>query len=125
MFLGFRFGQLSPNFHGSEIEYARIRFASFGGILPEEYEPEPHHTLVENLGVDSYGNLWIQRGTEERPVFDIVNCEGEQIGTSEFPRPGMFWEFSITPYGSLAWDLDPESGVQKLYILELPDLSEQ
>lgn len=64
----------------------------------------------------------IQRGTEERPVFDIVNPEGENAGNSEFTRAGRFWEFRITPYVSLAWNLDPESGVQKVYMLDLPGL---
>lgn len=105
-----------------ETDYARIRFASMGGTLPEGFEPEPYHNLVENIGVDSQGNLWVQRGTEERPVFDIVSPEGEHAGTAEFPRAGRFWEFRITPYGSLAWNLDPESGVQKVYILDLPKL---
>ncbi len=105
-----------------ETDYARIRLASMGGTLPEGFEPEPYHNLVESIGVDSLGNLWVQRGTEERPVFDIVSPEGEHIGTSEFPMAGRFWEIRITPHGSLAWNLDPESGVQKVYILDLPGL---
>lgn len=105
----------------AEIEYARIRIAAFGGVLPEGFEPDPYHTLVEGIGIDSNGNLWIQRGTERHPVFDVVNSEGEHIGTAEYPRSGYLWRFSITPYGSLAWNLDPESGVQRVYILDMQE----
>jgi len=104
-----------------ETEYARIQLASLGlNTLPENYEPEPYHTLILGLGVDNLGNLWIQRGTEERPVFDIIDSAGDHIGTAEFPGMGRHWQFSISPNGSLAWNLDPESGIQKVYILDLP-----
>ena len=104
-----------------ETEYARIQFSSLGmNTLPEGYEPDPFHTLIAGLGVDSRGNLWIQRGTEERPVFDIIDNDGVHIGTAEFPRPGKYWQFSISPNGSLAWNLDPLSGVQRVYMIDLP-----
>lgn len=104
-----------------ETECARRKLASMGlNILPEGFEPDPFHTLVVGLGVDSRGNLWIQRGTEERPVFDIIDNDGIHVGTAEFPRTGKFWQFSITPNGSLAWNLDPVSGFQRVYMIDLP-----
>lgn len=104
-----------------EIDYTEMQFAMYGmNALPDGYEPDPFHTLVENLGVDSDGNLWIQRGTEAQPVFDIFDTTGDHIGTAEFPGTGKQWQFSITPYGSLAWNSDPLSGVQKVYMIELP-----
>ncbi len=105
-----------------ETEYAGIRLASLGGSLPEGFAPDPYNNLVKGIGLDSHGNLWIQRGTEAGPVFDVVNSQGEQIATAEFPRVGKFWKFSITPHGSLAWNQDPVSGVQRLYILQLPEI---
>lgn len=109
-----------------EIEYARIQFAALGmGSLPDNFEPDPLHALIVGLGVDTRGNLWIQRGTEEKPVFDIIDNDGVHIGTAEFPRNGYHWKFSITPYGSLAWNLDPESGIQRVYTLELPVVEQQ
>ena len=104
-----------------EMEYARIQFAALGmSSLPENYEPDPFHALIVGLGVDNCGYLWIQRGTEEKPVFDIIDNDGVHIGTAEFPRNGQHWKFSISPNGSLAWNLDPESGIQRVYTLELP-----
>ena len=109
-----------------ETEYARIQFSSLGlNTLPEGFEPDPFHTLIVGLGVDSRGNLWIQRGTEERPVFDIIDNDGVHIGTAEFPRAGRYWQFSISPNGSLAWNLDPLSGVQRVYMIDLPAVDQE
>lgn len=109
-----------------ETEYARIQFSSLGlNTLPEGFEPDPFHTLIVGLGVDSRGNLWIQRGTEERPVFDIIDNNGDHIGTAEFPRAGKHWQFSITPNGSLAWDLDPILGFQRVYMIDLPVVDQE
>lgn len=109
-----------------EREYERIQFAALGmSTLPENYEPDPFHTLIVGLGVDNSGNLWVQRGTEEKPVFDLISNDGVHVGTAEFPRKGHHWKFSITPYGSLAWNLDPISGFQKVYILDLPKIDQE
>ena len=109
-----------------ETDYTRIQFSSLGlNTLPEGFEPDPFHTLIVDLGVDSRGNLWIQRGTEERPVFDIIDNDGDHIGTAEFPSTGRHWKFSITPNGSLAWNLDPISGFQRVYMIDLPVVNQE
>ena len=83
---------------------------------------EPCYNFIEYTGIDSMGNLWVQRGTESIPVFDVFNTSGEHTATVEFPCEGRFWKFSITPYGSLAWDTDPQSGIQRLYSICLPSV---
>lgn len=104
-----------------ETEYTRMQFAALGmNALPDGFEPDPFHVMVENIGVDGDGNLWMQRGTEGKPVFDIFDTAGDHVGTAEFPGTGKQWQFSISPYGSLAWNNDPLSGVQKVYMIELP-----
>ena len=113
----------TPDELDEENEYTRMRFASMGmNTIPGGYEPDPNHVLVVGLGTDRNGNLWIQRGTEEIPVFDIFDSTGTHIATAEFPRASRHWRFSITPYGSIAWNLDPESGYQIVYLLELPEI---
>ncbi len=113
----------TPDELDEENEYTRMRFASMGmNTLPEGSEPDPNHIFVVGLGTDGYGNLWIQRGTEEIPVFDIFDSTGTHIATAEFPMNGRHWRFSITPYGNLAWNLDPESGYQTVHLLELPEI---
>lgn len=107
-----------------ETEYTRMQFAALGlNALPGGFAPEPFHILVENIGIDSAGNLWVQRGTEAQPVFDVFDTTGDHIGTAEFPETGKQWQFSISPYGSLAWNNDPLSGVQKVYMIELPAIN--
>ncbi|MEA3266764.1 MAG: hypothetical protein U9P42_07465, partial [Candidatus Fermentibacteria bacterium] len=104
-----------------ETEYTRMQFAALGAnALPEGHAPDPFHVMVENIGVDSDGNLWVQRGTEPYPVFDVFDTDGVHIASAEFPRVGKQWQFSISPYGGLAWNNDPLSGVQKVYMIELP-----
>jgi hypothetical protein len=90
------------------------------GFADPGYSLNPCHDLVEGLGVDRDGNLWVQRGTEDPAVFDVFNTDGAHIGTAEFPMTGRFWEFSITGFGALAWNRDPEDGFQKVYMLDLP-----
>lgn len=107
-----------------ETEYTRMQFAALGmNALPEGYEVDPFNILVENIGVDSEGNLWVQRGTEANPVFDVFDEAGVHVATAEFPYAGRFWQFSITPCGTLAWNNDPLSGIQKLYMIDLPAIS--
>lgn len=104
-----------------DTEFARMQFAALGmNSLPEGYEVDPFNILVENIGTDGDGNLWVQRGTEQSPVFDVFDTAGIHIATAEFPVVGKQWQFSITPNGSLAWNNDPLSGVQKLYMIDLP-----
>jgi len=90
------------------------------GEFPSEIEIEGYHSMVAGIGVDEAGLLWVQRGTESKPVFDVFNSQGDHVATAEFPIQGRFWRFSITPFGALAWNNDPLDGVQKVYIMELP-----
>ncbi len=108
----------------AETEFTRIQFAALGqNGLPDGFEPDPYHTYIENIGIDADGFLWVQRGTEPNPVFDVFDREGNQIAVVEFPRVGKEWQFSITPYGALAWDNDPQSGIQRVYTIDLPELN--
>lgn len=107
-----------------ENEYIRNQLSFMGvNALPPGLAPDPYHQFVTGIGIDSAGNLWVLRGTEVFPVFDIFDTAGNHVATAEFPIKGKFWQFSINPYGSTAWNLDPESGFQKVYMLELPSVN--
>lgn len=93
------------------------------GFAAPGYQLDPFHNIVDGIGVDPSGNLWVQRGTEDHPVFDVFDESGEHAATAEFDRPGRFWHFRITPFGALAWNSDPPDGVQKVYTLELPGVN--
>ena len=105
-----------------EIQDEEQYFASMLGLgeFPSEIEIQGYHNMVAGIGVDDAGLLWVQRGTESKPVFDVFNSQGDHVATAEFPIQGRFWRFSITPFGALAWNNDPLDGVQKVYIMELP-----
>ncbi len=74
------------------------------GELPE-YIPQ-----VECLGVDSTGNIWAQRGTTEKLVWDVFSPNGEiirQVTLSAFPDTAMI-HIGINEHGIVAWDISPE-----------------
>ncbi len=107
-----------------ETEYARRKLAALGqNSLPSTYEHDQYYSIVQDIGVDSNGCLWVQRGTEVNPVFDVFDFDGNHVATAEFPHAGRYWQFSITPNGCIAWNNDPLSGVQKVYMIELPVLN--
>ena len=102
-----------------EKAYMESWVSRMGGI-PIEWEPEPCRWMITGLGVDSRDRLWVQRGTEPAQVFDIFDMNGEHLLSAQFPREGSSWKFHIDHHGVLAWEEDPASGVQKIYMLELP-----
>ncbi len=78
-----------------------------------EYAPQ-----VENLGIDSLGNLWAQRGTSESLLWDVFSPDGniiKQVILNEFPDSAMI-HVEINEHGIVAWDLYPED-YPRLYSL--------
>ncbi len=88
--------------------------------IPIEWNAEPFRWMVAGLGVDGQERLWVQRGTELKPVFDVFDMTGEHLFSARFPMEGLSWKFHIESRGMLAWEEDPESGVQKVYMIEEP-----
>lgn len=101
-----------------ESDYMNRFFQSMGGGMPFNFEPEPYRNMVVGLGVDAEGNIWVQRGTTDTPFFDIFHRDGNHLRHAVFPEEGWSWTFNISPYGILAWEADPASGFQQLYLLE-------
>lgn len=88
-----------------------------------DWEPDPLRPMVEEMGVDGDGNLWVKRGTEVHPVFDVFDREGVHVATAELDRPGTAsWTFRFGRDSALAWPVDPEDGEQGIYLLDLPEL---
>ncbi len=99
------------------------RAESMGSTGPFNYQPDENRWMVHSMGIDSEERLWVRRGTEETPTFDVFDIEGNYLFKVELdgvggPR-GLFWEIKVDEFGILAYSLDPEDGYQKLYILEL------
>jgi len=83
-----------------------------------EFVPEPYRDMIVKVGIGPDSNIWVQRGTQEQPFFDIFDMEGNLIGHKVFQETGWTWQFSLSPDGILAWEDDPEEGFQQLFIVQ-------
>ncbi len=88
-----------------------------------EWEPDPFRTFIKALGVDGWGHLWVVRGTELEPVFDVYDMSGTHLFTARLPVESGSWKFHIDSYGIIGWEEDPPDGFQKLYIIDFPVIS--
>lgn len=89
-----------------------------GRELPFPYQPNPYRDLIISADIGPDGNLWVRRGTHLEPFFDIYDLEGNLLRHAVFPAEGWSWQTETTASGILAWELDPEEGYQKLYLLD-------
>ncbi|MCK5035685.1 MAG: hypothetical protein KAS73_07330, partial [Candidatus Sabulitectum sp.] len=62
-------------------------------------------------GVDSLNRIWVQRGFEQDPTFDLYDVSGELLMTAVLPYRDdtAHWKFNISRRGILAVPEDPES----------------
>ncbi len=84
------------------------------------WEPLLNRPMIRCMGVDSLDNLWIQRGTELSPTFDIFDNRGLFLYTACLPdrEDAYNWKFDISPGGIMAVPEDPEF-YPLLYIIDL------
>lgn len=101
-----------------EKTYMEGYLSQMGAQGMSEFTPEPYHDMVYSVNIGPDGNIWIQRGTLEQPFFDIFDLEGTLIGHKVLPEAGWTWNFSMSEFGILAWEDDPELGYQQLFIIE-------
>lgn len=103
-----------------EIAFMEAEMEVMGVEGLDEWVPDPFRQMITGLGTDSIGRLWVQRGTGERPVFDIYESHSfEEPGTEAvLPDSGYSWTFRISQDGIIAWETDPPDGMYVFYILE-------
>ena len=92
------------------------------GVLIE-YNPNPYRYMTSDIGYDSQNRIWVRRGTELVPVFDVYDMEGELLFTAEVEGAGedaLYWDFRIDEHGMLAYSTDPEF-FQKIWIMDIPE----
>ncbi len=92
------------------------------GVLIE-YNPNPYRFLTGDIGYDSQGRIWVRRGTEDVPVFDVYDSAGELLFAAEVegaPADARYWDFVISEHGMIAYSLNPEY-FHKIWIMELPE----
>ncbi len=77
--------------------------------------------IIESIGVDGQGRIWVEMGDLEQPTFRIYDYSGELVAVAEvdadFGRIGTP-TFSISPWGMLAYDRDPLDW-PKIYLLDI------
>ena len=106
-----------------ELEYEAFYANSYlerisSGPVPFEFEPLACKILIDELRIGPDGNLWARLGTHNEPFFDVFDLDGNLLKQAILPAEGLSWETEVTPNGILAWEEDPVSGYQVLYLLE-------
>ncbi len=108
-------------------EFVRQRLSSLEGGNPQYNvqltDPLTHRLPVIDLEIDRHSNLWVRRGTENEPYFDIWSPEGELIGSAVMSGSGSrssSWEFEICDEGILAYDMDPEQ-YQMVFMISMSE----
>lgn len=84
-----------------------------------DWEPFPNHPMITAMGVDSQNRIWVQRGFEPHPVFDLLNETGGHLETFILPEvhSSDHWTFHLCRYGILAVPETPENFYQ-VYIVK-------
>ena len=96
---------------------ARLDIGS-GGSSGVDYQPSPYRNQVTGVYIGPDENLWVRRGVETYPYFDVYDLTGNLTQHVVFPVSGWSWQIDVSPNGILAWELDPVEGYQKLYLLK-------
>ncbi len=76
-----------------------------------DWEPFPNKPMISNLAVDGLNRIWVQRGFEQYPAFDLFDTSGEYLMTAVLPDRDdtTHLKFHISKHGILAVPEDPES----------------
>lgn len=102
--------------------YVEAYMESIGSTgLVLDFHPEPLRNTISELEVDREQHLWVRRGTDLQPVFDVFDYNGELLFTVNVPGAGtdaQFWDFNIDEQGIIAFSTNPEL-YQEIYILQM------
>ncbi len=84
-------------------------------------DEHPYRTVVNGIGVDSLGRVWLEMGNTGQPFFRVYSPDGGSFTTvvPENPEGLSRADYSITPYGAAACEPDPLDW-PKVYLLQLP-----
>jgi hypothetical protein len=107
----------SPEEIAAEAVYMTTTLQRLSGSPMEELRPYAFRNMIADVGIGPDENLWVRRGINSNLFFDIYNLNGVLLRHAICPLKSWNWETKITPYGILAWELDPLEGYQKLYFI--------
>ncbi|MCK4506776.1 MAG: hypothetical protein KAW14_14260 [Candidatus Aegiribacteria sp.] len=88
-----------------------------------EYNPEPYRWMISDIGCDGQGRIWVRRGTELAPVFDVYDAQGNSLFVAEIEGIGddaQFWDFVIDEYGFMAYSINPDY-YSKIWLMEISE----
>lgn len=96
-----------------------IMIGEEGTTLDTSREPrtDEYRTIIEGVGVDAQGRIWVQMGDKFETYFRIYSAQGE-LRAVAFPDESIAdrADYSISPYGFLAFDPDPDDW-PKIYLI--------
>ena len=101
----------------AEAIYMNTQNQRLGGSPSWELRPYNYRNMIADIGIGPDANLWVRRGTHIDLFFDIYDSDGNLLRHAVYPINSWSWKTEITPYGILAWELDPLEGYQKLYFI--------
>ncbi len=88
-----------------------------------EYNPEPYRWTITDIGCDGLGRIWVRRGTELAPVFDVYDAQGNSLFVAEVEGIGddaQFWDFVIDEYGIMAFSVNPDY-YSKIWLMDISE----
>ncbi len=92
-----------------------------GSSIERNREPrtDEYRTIIDGLGVDNQGRIWVAMGDTGTPYFRVYSPEGELLNIA-IPDGSIAEraDYMISPYGFLAYDSDPEDW-PKVYLVEV------
>jgi len=115
--------EMTPEELEEETEFMKARLASLGAG-DQSCSPDPFYPMISGLGIDNDGNIWVRRGIEQIPTFDVYDNSGELLRIVTFPvdpSEGKYWNVIIQSGGVLAYSGNPARGYQKVYMLKIPE----
>ncbi len=94
-----------------------------GAAVNRERQPraDEYRTIIEGVGADGQGRIWVQMGDKLTPYFKIYSEAGQLLSIA-IPDESIDSDatYSISPFGLLAYDTDPEDW-PKIYLLEVTE----
>lgn len=85
----------------------------------------PWRNVIESIGVDGEGRIWVEMGNTDRPLFRVYDMSGELLflAVTDVPfTPVTRPTFTVDGYGILACDRDPLD-YPRVYIFDMPGRS--
>ncbi len=103
---------LEADIQAYEYRMQGMAAAGRGGRLASiTYSPPENYYATGSIGIDSGGNLWVQRGWESNPTFDLFPPGATEPAETVTADPELHLEdftFVITPNGIAAFESNPE-----------------